>query len=256
MNVLKQYEPQERHGQQLLNDVMGLFVDLLVAGGATTKMIDEAFAAANAGRAPIRTATEFTELGNLQRDCMEVMCTWRRDTSLLDDVGRPLPLSQNSGPLSFGELCRRARCRHDAAAVLKALLDFGAVSVSANGTVVSETPTFLLGRATTVGLLATDGLLKQLEGYLGVVHRNVCSVRGEHPARFERACTVSVATELEPVFDQLIRERGQVFVDSVDEWLERHRRYQGPSGTYRELGAGVYYIDLGPRQSERKDSQP
>jgi hypothetical protein len=254
MSAFGSVESNERHGQQLLNDVVSLFLDLLAAGGATSSMVDQAISSAKVGRVPVNSSTVFTELGNLQRDCMEVMCTWRRDTSLLDNAGVPVPLSLDNGPRSFSELCKRARCKHDSNAVLKALRDFGAVSISTNGTVVSNTPTFLLGRASDVGLLATDGLLKQLEGYLGVVHRNVRSVRGEHPARFERACTVSVAVELEPIFDQLVRERGQVFVDSVDEWLERHRNHPSPSRVYRELGAGVYYIDLGVRPEDRNDS--
>jgi hypothetical protein len=58
---------------------------------------------------------------------------------------------------------------------------------------------------------------------------------------------VSVAIELEPIFDQLVRDRGQVFVDSVDEWLERHAGRESASGRYRELGAGAYFIDLGDR---------
>lgn len=247
MRAHERFEPEERQGQSLLNDVVRLFLDLMAAGGATQPMIDQAVKVATGRPVQDCGSTVFTELGDLQRDCMEVMCTWRRDTSLLDSDGMPLPLTQNSGPHSIGELCARAGCKHGPDRVLKALIDFGAVSIRNDGTIVSETPTFLLGRAATVGRLATDGLLKQLEGYLKVVHRNVCSVRGVQPPRFERACTVSVAVELEPIFDQLVRERGQVFVDSVDEWLERHRRDRSPSGRYLELGAGVYFIDLGER---------
>jgi len=217
-------------------------------------MIEQAVKVATSSPVQNCGSTVFTELGDLQRDCMEVMCTWRRDTSLLDDDGMPLPLSRDNGPHSFSELCRRARCQYGFDQVLAALIEFGAVSIRSDGSIVSETPTFLLGRAATVGRLATDGLLKQLEGYLRVVHRNVCSVRGEQRSRFERACTVSVAAELEPIFDLLVRERGQVFVDSVDEWLERHRRQESPSGKYRELGAGVYFIDLGERFAKRQES--
>jgi hypothetical protein len=241
-------DAEERHGQRLLNDVVRLFIDLVAAGGATQPMIEQAVKIATASPAQQGDSTVFTELGTLQRDCMEVMCTWRRDASFLDEEGLPLPLYQNSGPRSFSELCRRAGCKHRIDQVLNALVDFGAVTICSDGAVVSETPTFLLGRAASVGRLATDGLLKQLEGYLGVVHRNVCSVRGEKPSRFERACTVSVAAELEPIFDRLVRERGQVFIDSIDEWLERHRRHESPSGAYCDLGAGVYYINLGARK--------
>lgn len=247
MTAYGRFDSEVRQGQGLLNDVVSLFVDLVAAGGATRPMIEQAVKLAMGNPVQDCGSTVFTELGKLQRDCMEVMCTWRRDTSFLDEDGMPLPLSQDNGPHSFNELCRRAGCKHESDQVLEALLEFGAISMRSDGTVVSETPTFLLGRAATVGRLATDGLLKQLEGYLRVVHRNVCSVRGQQRSRFERACTVSVAVELEPIFDQLVRERGQVFVDSVDEWLERHRCQESPTGKYRELGAGVYFIDLGER---------
>lgn len=249
MSAYKPLDREVRQGQQLLNDVVKLFVDLVAAAGATQSMINKAVRLATDNPVQDCGTTVFTELGDLQRDCMEVMCVWRRDPSLLDSDGMPHPLTLDSGTHSFSELCKRAGCRHEFNHVLRALHDFGAVSIQGDGTIVSETPTFLLGRAATIGRLATDGLLKQLEGFLRVIHRNVTSVRGEQPARFERACTVSVAIELEPIFDQLVRERGQVFVDSVDEWLERHRRDESPSGKYRELGAGVYYIDLGECKS-------
>jgi hypothetical protein len=237
-----------RHGQELLDDVVSLFVDLLVAGGATSSMIDLALAKALAGVTSINTRTVFMELGALQRDCMEVMCRWRRDIALVDVDGEPLPLDPFKGQQSLDALCKKVPCKNDSSVILKALLDFGAVSTCADGRIRSETPTFLLGRASG-GLLATDGLLKQLEGYLSVVHRNVRSVAGPERPKFERACTVSIASELEPVFDRLVRQRGQEFVDSVDEWLERNARHESTSGQYLELGAGAYYIGRGGRST-------
>lgn len=235
-----------RFGQELLNDVVRLFVELLVAGGATPPMINDAFPKALSGVVESKSGTTFKELGALQRDCMEVMCTWRRDTSFVDEEGEPIALDREKGPRSFDTLCKRAGCSHDSESILKALQDFGAVSIVGGGKIRSETPTFLLGRASG-GMLASDGLLKQLEGYLRVLHRNVLSVAGPDKPRFERACTVSVAIELEPVFDRLVRHRGQEFVDSIDEWLERNAKHESASGRYLELGAGAYFIDLGER---------
>lgn len=244
--VINEVKQPDRFGQDLLNDVVHRFVELLIAGGATVPMISQAFSSAVASAVDNKAGTVFTELGSLQRDCMEVMCTWRRDTTLVDDEGEPRPLRQCGVIQSFSALCARAGCSHDSALVLKALADFGAVSIGTDGMIRSETPTFLLGRAAGQ-LLATDGLLKQLEGFLQVVHRNVCSIAGQDRPRFERACTVSVALELEPIFDRLVRHRGQEFIDSVDEWLERNAKKESASGRYLELGAGAYYIDLGPR---------
>lgn len=240
-----------RFGQELLNDVFRLFIDLVVAGGANAQMIGDAFAAASTSIVESKSGTIFKELGALQRDCMEVMCTWRRDARLVDQDGEPVALDCGLGPTSFETLCKRAGCTHDTDAILRALQDFGAVSIASDGKIKSETPTFLLGRASG-GMLASDGLLKQLEGYLRVVHRNASSVAGPDDPRFERACTVSVAVELEPVFDRLVRSRGQEFVDSIDEWLERNAKHESASGRYRELGAGAYYIDLGERAARTR----
>jgi hypothetical protein len=187
----------------------------------------------------------FTDLGGLQRDCMEVMCAWRREASLVDDDGEPRPLRQGPGDGSFQALCQSCECENDSSTVLKALLDFGAVSLDDHQRVVSQTPTFLIANINNGGRLATDGVLRQLEGYLRVLHRNVRSVSGCNKPRFERACTVPVAAELEPVFAQLVRSRGQEFVDSIDEWLERNAKLKSSAGQYLELGVGVYYINLG-----------
>lgn len=233
----------------LVEGVVRQFVDLLVAGGTSVDMIRAATNKALVRSFDVRLNTTFTELGAIQRDCMEVMCTWRRDIKFVDKQGDPLPLRQGVDIDSFDALCARAGCKNEASTILKTLLDFGAVSIDGDDRIVPETPTFLLGRAYAGGRLAVDGVLKQLEGFLQVVHRNVCSVSGERKPKFERACTVSVAVELEAIFDRLVRSRGQEFIDSIDEWLERNAKRESASGRYLELGAGVYFIDLGQRES-------
>ena len=127
------------------------------------------------------------------------MCAWRRDIAFVGSDGEPLPLSESFGEKSFEFLCAKVGCKHPHPDILKVLLEFGAVSIRADGMVNSETPTFLLGRSASGGRLATDGLLKQLEGFLHSVHHNVSSVAGNGRPKFERACTVSVARELEPI---------------------------------------------------------
>jgi hypothetical protein len=242
---------QDRRGKELLDDVVRVFTDLLLTSGATLAMIDDAMSKAVAGAQENRSSTTFTELGALLRDCMEVMCAWRRDVELVGNDGEPIPLAEILGDKSFESLCKKAGCKHPYSDILKALLEFGAVSIRPDGKVVSETPTFLLGRSAFGGRLATDGLLKQLEGFLQAVHRNVCSISGNGKSKFERACTVSVAIELEPIFDRLVRSRGQEFIDSIDEWLERNSKHESASGRYVELGAGAYFIDLGDRLARR-----
>lgn len=242
----------DHHGQALINEVVQLFTDLLAASGATKLMIKTAMDKSIDGIAEDCASTTFTDLGSLLRDCMEVMCAWRRDVELVDSEGEPKPLPFASGPQSLENLCLKAGCINSASEILAALLEFGAVSIGVGGQINSETPTFLLGRASSGGRLATDALLMHLEGFLRCVHRNVQSVSGQGKPKFERACTVTVAIELEPVFDRLVRSRGQEFIDSIDEWLERNTKIDSPSGRYIELGAGAYFVDFGER-IRRKD---
>lgn len=246
----------DNHGQALLDEVVQVFTDLLAASGATVPMIKMAMQSSVQRNSHEYDAEKFTVLGSLLRDCMEVMCTWRRDLEFTDEVGGPGALQMSSTSRSFESLCRKANCRQQATTILRALADFGAVSIGGDGFIRSETPTFILGRASSGGRLATDALLKHLEGFLQCVHRNVQSVSGEGKPRFERACTVTVAAEFEPVFDQLVRRRGQEFIDSIDEWLERHARFDSPTGRYVELGAGAYFVDFGERQGRKKFFNP
>ena len=233
------------HGQLLLTEVIKLFTELLIASGATMHMIRAATTHSLETVASDNASTTFTDLGSLLRDCMEVMCRWRRDAAYVNKNGEPRPLQVNAHSNSFDSLCSTAHCQRPSSEILQALLEFGAVSKRADGLIQSETPTFLLGRADEGGRLATDALLKHLEGFLRSVHRNVTSVSGHGKPRFERACTVTVARELEPIFDRLVRRRGQEFIDSIDEWLERNAKLESPTGQYVELGAGAYFVDFG-----------
>jgi hypothetical protein len=242
----------DNHGQALLDEVVQVFTDLLVASGATVEMIRVAMQSSVERSSHKYDAEKFTVLGSLLRDCMEVMCTWRRDVEFTDAAGEPRALQMSTTSDSFEGLCKKANCRQHATTILRALVDFGAVSIGGDGYIQSETPTFILGRASSGGRLATDALLKHLQGFLQCVHRNVRSVSGEGKPRFERACTVTVAAEFEPVFDQLVRRRGQEFIDSIDEWLERHARFDSPTSRYVELGAGAYFVDFGERQGRKK----
>jgi hypothetical protein len=242
----------DNHGQELLNEVVQVFADLLIASGATVPMIQAAMEQSVQSASENVASTRFTELGALLRDCMEVMCTWRRDVELINSDGEPMSLPMASSGQSFETLCRKANCRHQAQEIVRALIEFGAVSVDGDGKIQSETPTFILGRSNSGGRLATDALLKHLSGFLKCVHRNVRSVSGQGKPKFERACTVTVAIELEPIFDRLVRRRGQEFIDSIDEWLERNTKLESPAGKYIELGAGAYFVDFGERQGRKR----
>lgn len=229
--------------EQLLGEVLNLLVRILSNSGLDPVTLSAAFQRAVDGRKEAQDAHQRLHLGAMQRDCMEVMCRWRRDRRFLDHSGLPslLPVSGSGG--SFQALCDAADVTSSYESVLSTLKDFGAVEMSSDGCVRAMTPTFLLGNQGRE--LAGDGVLKQLAAFLRVVDHNTDKADNDVLPRFERMCTVAIAVELLPVFERTVRERGQEFIDGLDEWLERHRGAVSSKGRYAEVGAGAYFVDLG-----------
>jgi hypothetical protein len=177
---------------------------------------------------------------------MEIMCLWRRDRRFLTADGMPAALPITGAAKSFAMLCDASKAITAREELLETLASFGAVRLLPGGRVRPLTPTFLLASAAENKKIAADGVLKQLAGFMRVIDYNIrLPLEGGRSPRFERACTVVVAKELVPIFERSVRERGQEFIDSLDEWLERHREHVSESDQYVEIGAGAYFVDLG-----------
>jgi len=229
----------------LVPDVLRTLIAVLrmcgLSGAQLRAGVDEAIADTEG----ISTADGPALLGGRQRECMEVMCAWRRDKEFLGSDGLPADLPVDGPRQSFERLCRRAAVKTSPSDLLRTLIDFGAVRQLSSGCVQAATPTFLLGEPKIRHLVASDGVLKQLAGFAKTIEFNTRQAFEGGRPRFERACTVVVAAELLPVFERIVRERGQTFIDVLDEWLERHGGEASTSGSYVEIGAGAYFLHLG-----------
>ena len=229
--------------EQLLGEVLDLLVRILNNGGLDPATLSAAFERALLGKSTVPDAIHRVHLGGMQRDCMEVMCRWRRDSRFLDESGLPRSLLLRGSAGSFEALCEAAAVTSNYESVLATLKGFGAIDMTLDGYVRALTPTFLLGSRGSE--IAGDGVLKQLAAFLRVVDHNTNRDTNDVLPRFERMCTVPIPAELLPIFERTVRERGQEFIDGLDEWLERHRSAASASGTYAEVGAGAYFVDLG-----------
>lgn len=230
---------------ELAQEVLRAVVSVLRHCGMSDDDVRTCFQMALEAGAQLPIGEFSVRLGGLQRDCMEAMCTWRRDPAFLAENGLPAKLVMQGEERSFELLCRRANLQAPPYELLRTLMHFGAVSQLSDGSLQAETPTFLLGEAKAGGAVAIDGVLRQLGGFARAIEYNVKQALEGKRRRFERSCTVIVPTETVPVFERLVRERGQTFVDVLDEWLERHVHETSPSGVYVEIGAGAYFVDLG-----------
>ena len=230
---------------ELLALLMTSLARLLTAGGLScdevVRSISNAIAAGTSTDHPQSAAS----LGQAQRDCMEILCIWRRDTEFLTEDGLPSPLQLEGCTGSFTRVCAKAQAVTDSNSLLETLKSFGAISVTSDGRVILETPTFLLSVEPGSTRLAFDGVLKQIAGFIRVLEHNLLDAESSKERRFERSCTVVVPEELLPVFERLVASRGQDFIDVLDEWLERHRTSSSKRNKYVEIGAGAYFVDLG-----------
>ncbi len=230
---------------ELLGAVLAPLFRLLTASGVGVEEIESAVDACLESLRAKPKVTSPVHLGSQQRDCMEILCLWRRDPEFMTSRGVPASLPFMGVGANFTNLCERANTSHAPASLLQTLLRFGSVSVDEEGRIAPRTPTFILGAANVSATLAIDGILKQLAGFIRVIHHNVLEAAAGNPPRFERACSVVVAEELTPIAQRVVRERGQEFIDGIDEWLERQRDVPSPSGRYVEIGVGAYLLDLG-----------
>jgi hypothetical protein len=231
--------------EELLVEVLRPLVSILIESGIPESTVAAGLEQARREIGDRRSEQVPIQLGAKQRECMELMCLWRRNREFLGPDGLPavLPFSGASG--SFTKLCQLVSTEQSAEEFLQTLSAFGAVHTLHDGSVGANTPTFLLANPRKPGPMAADGVLKQLAGFLRVIEYNVRQSLLGRKRRFERACTVVVAQEYVPIFERAVRERGQMFIDVLDEWLERHCRAASPSGRYSEVGAGAYFVDLG-----------
>lgn len=235
----------EFNNDVLLRELLRSIGHVLGASGVSAESVvghlDEFVDAVRTTALPVETVN----LGSMQRECMELMCFWRRDSNFLSDQGLPRALSPYEGDRSFAALCRGARVPSPPQELLRVLIQFGAVYLDDDGNVVARTPTFILGTQLPTRVIAPDGYLRQLTGFVRVLEHNLLRVQEGYRPRFERTCSVRVATELVPVFERFLAERAQDFIDSIDEWLERQKSVISRSGETVEVGAGAYFLDVG-----------
>ncbi len=229
--------------EELLEIVVGSLTKVLLGVGYTAEEVSQAVAQSGAQFDVGRYERSVT-LGEEQRDCMEIMCAWRRYPRFLGPDGLPRPLLIDGVDDSFADLFALVNRKGDHRKALGLLVQFEAVQRLPGNRVEALTPTFILGGGGRRPI-AADGVMKQLAGYLGVIHNNVNRDCSETSAKFERSCTVALPVEVQAIAERLIADRGQLFIDTLDEHLMRLAATRSKSDRFVEIGVGAYTINLG-----------
>lgn len=174
--------------------------------------------------------------------CTQVVFVWRRDGQYLDSDGNARDLAREDDDPNFAELCAKAAPALRPDDLLDYLIAMGAVRTLLNGRVRLLTESVLACAKKPGHTVAPETVLMHLQGFLGAVEFNLLRNDGDPPPRFERACYGVIPERLVPVFQQLVATRGQNFIDSIDEWLERHRTTEGCGVVSSRVGAGAYML--------------
>lgn len=178
---------------------------------------------------------------DLHLACTNVVFAWRRDPEFLGSDGNAKQLPLYGDTATFESLCKRVAPSHPAEVLLDYLINMGGISQE-EGTVRLLTESVLACATQPQHAIAPETVLMHIQGFLGAVEFNLRRQEGDPPARFERACYGEIPTRLVPVFQQLVANRGQNFIDSIDEWLDRHRTGRSNEGGQSRVGAGAYML--------------
>jgi hypothetical protein len=171
--------------------------------------------------------------------CTDVVFHWRRDTKFLDSKGMPRPIAPTGLGPTFERLVEMAAPGCTSDSVLRYLLALGAVRSRPDDMLELASESVLACAGQGTGVIAPRTVLSHIGGFLGSVEFNVCAKQDNSSGRFERACYALLPRPLLPIFQRLVEQRGQNFVDSIDEWLVRHRGPDSSGGTV-QVGAGAY----------------
>lgn len=172
--------------------------------------------------------------------CSDVVLRWRRDCGYLDGSGVPLVLPLHGELTSFASLVQVSAPGADPLVVLTAMSELGVVRTTEEKRLelISESVVTCSGQD---GLaIAGECVLEHICGFLGSVEFNVFDKPSRARGRFERACYASIPSNLVPVLQQLVSNRGQDFVDVIDEWLSRRRSPEKNDANTVLAGAGAY----------------
>jgi hypothetical protein len=182
-----------------------------------------------------------------------VLSGWYQDADFCgaDGAPSPLPLEEARGA-SFAALVKRYSGDMPPRAMLEELLRVKAVSLESSGEVHVLSRSYVPVTGDPEGARMFGTALHDLAGTLD---HNLSRRDGE-PARFQRTVfSHAVPLKQLPVLQRIVAERGQRFLEALDDWLSAHevdpaRRRSDEPGAAR-TGVGVYFFQDDP--PPRKD---
>lgn len=165
-----------------------------------------------------------------------VLSGWHQDRDFLTRSGKPR-LLPHEGPNSFAMLLRKYAPDIPPTAMLKELLEVGAVRETPGGKLRVEASYFMPAAMDVDGIVRSGSVLQDLAKT--VVH-NQLAERGAK--RFEgRATNARVKRTAKRALHRYVEQSGMELLETVDAWLTEHEAGEEDEKASR-VGVGVYLI--------------
>lgn len=173
-------------------------------------------------------------------DATRLLAGWHQDPDYLDAQGAPLPLVERGPAPSFETLFEQYGGDTPFQTLLKELKAAGSIAVQGNGELVA------LRRYHMPAEMSEENIRlfgSNLFDHASTLEQNVTARKGQR--RFEGfAADERIRPAAAAEFRRFVEERGQQFLEEVDDWLSRHRVPDNSTATIPiRLGVGVYAID-------------
>jgi hypothetical protein len=219
----------------------------------------------NASRVSILTGLSRREVKK-QRDLLEgqpapgpsktsnatrLLSGWFQDPDFLDPSGEPKLLNREGGSSSFEALHRRYGGDIPASAMLKELLQAGAVAED-KGKLRAVTRYYMPGALDPEAVIRAGSVVNDLGS---TVAWNLVRPEGALSRIEGRATEPRVPLDRVPEFRVFLEEHGQAFLEVVDRWLHENRATSGADEKTTRLGAGMYMIENEDSADEGSDQE-
>ncbi len=190
----------------------------------------------------LSAAQQADAAGAPQGRLSQVLSGWHQDPDFLDAHGKPRDLAPDGPGASMAELLDRYGGDLPPGAILKEMKSVKLIEETCEGRLRVLSRTYLRSPVDP-DIIRQAGVTLHDHGQ--TVAHNVNGSRCE-PARFDRMVSnANVPGSLVPAFSRLVEERGQAFLELLDDWLSEHElpAEHNSSDSPHRMGVGMFLFE-------------
>jgi hypothetical protein len=176
-----------------------------------------------------------------QNRIARVLSGWHQDPDYLDHAGKPRVLPLEGPAPSYQDLVKRYGGDVPGVTILRELKRTGAIRVDERDTVEALRRNYRLDIAEPEALTRAGSVLADI----GQTVTHNLYRDDKEASRFEaRATNTNIPAAAMPAYREFIYREGQVFLETVDEWLTRHELADADTKKtpVQRVGIGMYWI--------------